>query len=219
MTTKSLSAYQMKKRNQTPFDLLIREYLSDMQLRNLSALTVMVIGNMLRAFLRKIAGDRDTLRLSEVTPDLAHAYIAGRQQQQTIYQGHPVHPELAQRLSSHTIHREVRVLRAFGSWLVEQGLDNPFGVLKLPKLPSQLIEILDTDEIGKLFSVYNDGTQFGVRWQAMFAFALDTGVRIAELMGLQADDLDLDRFLAKVWGKGAGPKTWPQRCAQPSSIA
>ena len=36
MTTKSLSAYQMKKRNQTPFDLLIREYLSDMQLRNLS---------------------------------------------------------------------------------------------------------------------------------------------------------------------------------------
>ena len=203
MTTKSLSAYQMKKRNQTPLDLLISEYLSDMQLRNLSSLTVKVNGNMLRAFLRKLAGERDTLRLSEVTPDLARAYIAGRQQQQTIYQGHPVHPELARRLSPHTIHREVRVLRAFGSWLVEQDLDNPFGGLKLPKLPNQLIEILDTEEIAKLFSIYNDGTQIGVRWQAMFAFALDTGVRIAELIGLQANDLDLDHFRAKVWGKGA----------------
>jgi site-specific recombinase XerD len=112
-------------------------------------------------FLRKMAGERKTLRLAEVTPDLA------------------------QHLSPRTIHREVRILRAFGSWLVEQGLDNPFGGLKLPKLPSQLIEILDTDEIAKLFSIYNDGTQFGVRWQAMFAFALDTGVRIAEMIGLK----------------------------------
>jgi len=139
MTTKSLSAYQMKKRNQTPLDLLIQEYLSDMQLRNLSVLTVKVNCNMLRMFLRKMAGERKTLRLAEVTPDLARAYIAGRQQQTTIYQGHPVHPELAQRLSPCTIHREVRILRAFGSWLVEQGLDNPFGglkLLKLPKLPS-----------------------------------------------------------------------------------
>jgi len=66
-----------------------------------------------------------------------------------------------------------------------------------------LIEILDADEIAKLFAVYNDGTQYGVRWQAMFAFALDTGVRIAEMIGLTADDLDFDRFRAKVWGKGA----------------
>jgi site-specific recombinase XerD len=203
MTTKSLSAYQMKKRNQTPLDQLIREYVADMQLRNLSVLTVKVNGNMLRAFMRKMAGERKTLHLAEVTPDLARAYIAGRQQQTTIYEGHPVHPELPQHLSPRTIHREVRILRAFGSWLEEQGLDNPFGGLKLPKLPSQLIEILDTDEIAKLFAVYNDGTQYGVRWQAMFAFALDTGVRIAEMIGLKADDLDMDGFRAKVWGKGA----------------
>ena len=79
-----------------------------MWLRNLSALTVKCNGNMLRAFLRKMAGERDTLRLVEVTPELVRAYIAGRQQQQTIYQGHPVHPALEQRLSVQLSIRERR---------------------------------------------------------------------------------------------------------------
>ena len=111
-----------------------------------------------------------------------------------------MHPALAQRLSPHTIHREVRTLRSFGSWLTEQELDNPFGGLKLPKLPSRLIEILDSDEVAKLFAIYNGDTQLGARWHAMFAFALDTGVRISELVGLKAGDLEIDHFRAKVWG-------------------
>jgi integrase/recombinase XerC/integrase/recombinase XerD len=124
-------------------------------------------------------------------------------QQETVYNGHPLHPEELHRLSPHTIHREVRTLRAFGSWLITQGLENPFHELKLPKLPSPLVEVLTADEIEKIFSVHNSETHFGARWQAMFAFALDTGVRIAELTGMRAADVEIDRFRARVWGKGA----------------
>jgi site-specific recombinase XerD len=172
------------------------------RLRNLSERTIKLYSVFLRSFEKKLSDGKGPLWLAEVTPELTRAYFTARMQQESIYQDHPCHPETQQRLSPHTIHREVRTLRAFGSWLAQQGLENPFRDLKLPKLPRPLVEVLDAEEIEKLFAVYNPDARFGARWQAMFAFALDTGVRVSELVGLQAADLEIERFRAKVWGKG-----------------
>ncbi len=202
MTTKTMSNYLAKKRRNTPLELIVSEYLADLRLRNLSDRTIKLYSIFLKGFERALSSGKGQLRLTEVTPDLARAYITGRMQQETTYEDHPLRPKEARKLSPFTIHREVRTLRAFGTWLVQQGLEDPFRDLKLPKLPRPLVEVLDKDEVEKLFGVYNPDTQFGLRWQAMFAFALDTGVRVSELVGLQAADLEIERFRAKVWGKG-----------------
>jgi len=181
----------------------VNEYLADMRLRNLSDLTINLYAGFLRRLERELTDGEGPLKLSEVTPELARAYLTSRVQQEVIYSDHPLHPEETHRLSPHTVHREVRTLRAFGSWLAAQGLENPFQELKLPKLPRPLVEVLTSDEIEKIFSVHNPETHFGARWQALFAFALDTGVRIAELIGMQAADMEIDRFRARVWAKGA----------------
>src|SRR4030095_13324492 len=142
MPTKTMTNYLAAKRRKLPFERIASEYLAELRLRNLSDLTINLYAGFLRRFEKALSKGQTTLRLGEVTPELARGYLASRMQQETVYNGHPLHPEELHRLSPHTIHREVRTLRAFGSWLITQGLENPFHELKLPKLPSPLVEVL-----------------------------------------------------------------------------
>lgn len=49
----------------------------------------------------------------------------------------------------------------------------------------------------------NPRTPAGRRDAAVLAFLLDTGVRVSELCGLQADAVDIDKGIATVRGKGS----------------
>jgi len=72
----------------------------------------------------------------------------------------------------------------------------------VPDLPRRLLRVLQPDEIETLFGLRNPNTAIGARWNALLAFALDTGVRLTELITLRLDQLDLDRRFAHVVGKG-----------------
>ncbi len=50
---------------------------------------------------------------------------------------------------------------------------------------------------------------FGRRDEAILWLLLDTGVRVSELCGLALDDVDLDREVAYVMGKGSRPSAVP----------
>src|SRR3954468_10695400 len=49
----------------------------------------------------------------------------------------------------------------------------------------------------------------GRRDEVIFRLLLDTGVRVSELCGLKLEDVDLDRELAYVVGKGSRPRVVP----------
>src|SRR4051794_30320934 len=49
----------------------------------------------------------------------------------------------------------------------------------------------------------------GRRDEVIFRLLLDTGVRVSELCGLKLEDVDLDRELAYVAGKGSRPRVVP----------
>jgi site-specific recombinase XerD len=186
-------------------DALLQEYLSDLQLRNLSPRTVELYERSIfrfAAYLRRGQDAEAPIPMASVTPAVAKAYIASRSQQSTLYESHPLRPTEQQPLAKATLHQQIRILRSFGTWLAENRHANPFSGLKLPKLPKTLIDILTEAEIKALFSIYNPDTHSGARWQAMLAFFLDTGVRVSELRTLQLADVDLQNCRAKVVGKG-----------------
>ncbi len=195
-----------KTMGQVPVDNVVKEYLGELQLRNLSPRTVRLYAytlNRLMAHLRRGQPEDAAAPFAALTSGVVRGYVTARMEQSTVYANHRNRPSEDRRLSRATLHQEIRIFRSFGTWLHENGYPNPFVDLKLPKLPKNLIEILTDEEIKYLFSVYNPDTHFGARWQAIVAFFLDTGVRIGELVTLILENVDLQNFRAKVVGKGS----------------
>ena len=93
-------------------------------------------------------------------------------------------------LSSSYIQSFARGLRAFASWLHEDGYTdtNVLKALKPPKIQQKVKEVLTDAEVQRLVSVFDQDEPFGARAYAIFWTFLDCGLRAAELCSLKTDD-------------------------------
>jgi site-specific recombinase XerD len=146
----------------------------------------------------------DAPKLPELNLANARAFVAELQDRNTRYDDHPITPTQRGGLSPFTIHGYVRAIKAFASWLHEEGFTsaNPLKRLKRPKLPKPVIEILTDAEIERLLSSVNPRTVLGLRLLTILLLLLDTGIRASELLGLHLDEIDWDNDTIRVWGKG-----------------
>jgi integrase/recombinase XerC len=99
-----------------------------------------------------------------------------------------------------------RALTRFFNWLVndEEILNvSPMKKIKSPKVEKKVIRPFSTDEINKLLMVCDTKNFMGLRNRAIILSLLDTGLRLGELTRIQLRDIDLDRGVIKVMGKGA----------------
>jgi site-specific recombinase XerD len=179
--------YQPKRRREKcmplTMDGVIGEYLASLKLRDLPPSTVVTYDKVLshfRDFVRRSQPDDARVPFSAVSLRNARGYVAGKLGQETLYSDHPLHKEREGKLSPHTVHQHVSVLRAFGHWLTKNdytstGLEN----LEPPKLAENLIDILSPEEIDQLYNMYSRNTLVGSRWRATFAFFLQTCARPA----------------------------------------
>lgn len=89
----------------------------------------------------------------------------------TRFEDHPYAPVQEGGLSENTIRCHVTALKAFGTWLAEEGYtqDNIFKRLKKPKKSKRLIEVLTKEEIEKLLSVLSMTSHLGARCRAIVA--------------------------------------------------
>ncbi len=71
-----------------------------------------------------------------------------------------------------------------------------------PKLESPLPKFLTIDEVFHLLEQTAGQTVLDLRDRAILELFYSGGLRVAELVGLNLDDLDLTQHLAKVLGKG-----------------
>ena len=143
-------------------------------------------------------------RLGDLTLESGRALIAHLQGKTTRYGGHHMRPVQQGGLSPNTIHGYVRTLKAFGSWIYEEGYAqaHPFERLKAPKLPQTMIEIFSDEEIGRIFETIKPTTYQGARGHAMVLLLLDTGIRASELCSLTLGNTHLHEGYIKVRGKG-----------------
>jgi len=114
-------------------------------------------------------------------------------------------------MSPYTVQGKVRALKAFASWLFNEGYasDHLLLNLKLPKTPVNLIELLTRAEIEQLLNYQNPLTAIGCRNVAMLVFMLDTGLRVSELCGLHFKDTHIEEGYLKVMGKGQKERIVP----------
>lgn len=103
------------------------------------------------------------------------------------------------------IRRKIAAFRAFFAFAIEEGVreDNPAAILTQPKLPERIPVVLDEPSVQKLLRVKLPGQNDFERRRnlAVLAVFYAAGVRRAELVGMNVDDIRSDRT-CRVIGKG-----------------
>lgn len=114
-----------------------------------------------------------------------------------------------------TLARRATAARVFTAWLARTGRvsSDPGASLGSPKAHSTLPSVLRAEEAADLIAVAtelaDDGSPIGLRDVAMLELLYATGIRVGELVGLDVDDLDADRSVVRVFGKGRKERTVP----------
>ncbi len=117
--------------------------------------------------------------------------------------------------SRSTIARRATAARVFTAWLVRSGrLDaDPGSSLGSPRTSRPLPAVLRTDEARDLIAaataLADDGSAVGLRDVAMLELLYASGIRVGELVGLDVDDVDRERNVVRVLGKGRKERTVP----------
>ena len=99
--------------------------------------------------------------------------------------------------------RKLASLRTLFRFLCRQGAlpANPARVILSPRVERRIVTPLDERQVGALLDV--PGEDFAsVRARALLELLYGTGIRCAELVGLDLDDVDLDARQVRVLGKG-----------------
>ena len=114
-----------------------------------------------------------------------------------------------------TIARRATAARVFTAWLHRTGRipSDPGAALGSPKKHKTLPAVLRADEAESLIrsaaELADDGSPRGLRDVAMLEVLYATGIRVGELVGLDLDDVDTERRVVRVFGKGRKERSVP----------
>lgn len=184
---------------------LVDRYLSACRSAGLSPKTIRGYDEKLRRYVRRVGGTLDDFTLDTVRQHLASLQSAKK------WEGHPYIPENTETLSTTTIRNHGMVLTGFARWLCEEGYTdkNVLSGLKVPKANNISMEPLSDDEVSRLINCFNLNLEIGCRNAAITWLFLDTGLRCAELVSLDMEQLFLETRRLKILGKGRKERILP----------
>ncbi len=114
-------------------------------------------------------------------------------------------------LKKSTVSRRLATVRSFFKFLNREGIikSNPARAVNAPKLPKQLPKFLTVDDAFSLIEK-PEGIGFGpVRDRAILELLYSSGLRVSELSGLDAEDINIGEGLVKARGKGKKERLVP----------
>ena len=113
-------------------------------------------------------------------------------------------------LGGRSLQRELSAIRSFFNFLRReyQIKTNPVIGVSAPKSPRKLPTPLDADEMGQLLNI-NADKPVAIRDWAMMELMYSSGLRLAELVSLNIDSIDLADNSVPVTGKGAKTRIVP----------
>lgn len=147
-------------------------------------------------FCAAIAEGEGAVALGSVTQRSVRGYIA----------------ELHRRgLARRTIARKLAAVKSFMKFAVAREMieANPARLVQTPKLERRLPTVLTRQEALNLLDLPDNATPDGCRDRAILELLYSTGIRRAELCGLQLGDVDYSLRTVKVEGKGGKQRIVP----------
>jgi len=113
-------------------------------------------------------------------------------------------------LSGSSLARELSALRTLFNYLLREGVVslNPAQGVRAPKSPRRLPKNLDVDQTNQLLNI-SDDNPLSLRDAAVMELIYSSGLRLAELVGLDLGDVDLNDATVRVIGKGSKTRIVP----------
>ena len=110
-----------------------------------------------------------------------------------------------------TVANRYRSLVQLFGWLhkEEEIAKNPMDKIGVPKVPDVPVPVLTQDQLSALLGVVGGKDFKSRRDAAITRLFVDSGLRLSELIGMKLSDVDLNRGLAQVMGKGSKPRACP----------
>ncbi|WP_300717938.1 site-specific tyrosine recombinase XerD [uncultured Desulfovibrio sp.] len=110
-----------------------------------------------------------------------------------------------------TLARRLSALRGFFEYALEEGLldANPAALLESPRLPRYLPEVLSRAEMERLLQLPDMREKCGRRDRCLLEMLYAAGLRVSEVCNLLVSDVDMQRGLVLVSGKGAKDRLVP----------
>ena len=121
-----------------------------------------------------------------------------------------------QGLSPKSLQRHLSAIRAWYRYLLREGRvkANPAEGVRAPKVGRRLPHTLDADQLGHLMALPGD-EPLDHRDRAIMELFYSSGLRLAELVGLDVTDMQASDGLLQVTGKGSKTRRLPVgRCAR-----
>lgn len=157
--------------------------------RNVSPATLRAYGSDLEHFTEFLQGSGVPPRPDRVDPLVIRAWLTA------------LHRDGQERSS---VSRKISTLRSFFRYLVREGklTENPADRISLPRVKRKLPRHLNVEEACLLVEAPDSSTALGSRDRAMLEILYATGLRVAELTGLNLDHIDLRAMILRALGKG-----------------
>lgn len=110
-----------------------------------------------------------------------------------------------------TLHRSLVSIRSFYHYLMRQRVvdRDPTEGLEAPRLEKRTPKILSVDEIGRLLDAPAAQTPYGLRDKAMLELLYATGIRVTELITLDAGNVYLNLGFIRCIGKAGKERMIP----------
>jgi site-specific recombinase XerD len=113
--------------------------------------------------------------------------------------------------ASATARQRYASLSQFFKWAAAEGEipTDPMETISPPKVVEQPVPVLTVDQLRALISATKGKSFEQVRDEAIIRLFADTGMRLGEMAGLDASDIDLSMAVAVVRGKGSRLRSVP----------
>lgn len=110
-----------------------------------------------------------------------------------------------------SIRRYLSSARSFYRFLLKEALveTNPFVGIPAPKAARRLPKALSVEQAENMVSIADSDSELVVRDRAILELMYSSGLRLAELVALEANDIDFGDALVRVTGKGAKTRVVP----------
>ncbi len=115
------------------------------------------------------------------------------------------------KVSRKTLLRRIASLRSFFKFLTQEKViqENPMDLIDSPKAEKRIPSTITYEQVEMFMEKPDIHTYFGVRDRCVLELFYSSGLRISELVGLNREDIDLNRQCLKVKGKGKKERVVP----------
>lgn len=130
--------------------------------------------------------------------------VDGRQVRAYVY-------SLSGKNKSSSVARKLSALRSFFRYLIREQhvAHDPLAAISMPKQEKNIPVFMTVDEVFSLLEMPTEADTFAARDRAILEILYSTGLRVAELVGLDMDRLDFASGMLRVVGKGSRERLVP----------